>query len=81
MGVIYPPYIEGKISTQYGDELRIPFQLNRALGLNEVKYVRARIKSIVNNSVIGSILTTTDFKTQISNGVYEARFSLITGDG
>lgn len=81
MSVIYPPYIEGKISTQYGDELRIPFQLNRALGLNEVRYVRARIKSIVNNSVIGSILTTTDFKTQISNGVYEARFSLMTGDG
>ena len=79
MSIIYPPYIEGKIATQYGDELRIPFQLNRALGLNEVKYVRARIKSIVNNSVIGQILTTTDFKTQISNNIYEAKFSLMVG--
>ena len=46
---LYPPYIEGKISAQTGDELTIPFQMNRSVGPNEFDYITAQIKTVSTN--------------------------------
>lgn len=50
---LYPPYIEGKISAQTGDELAIPFQMNRSVGLDEFDYITAQIKTVSTNQLIG----------------------------
>jgi hypothetical protein len=43
---LYPPYIEGKISAQTGDELAIPFQMNRSVAAVEIVTMVAIIKSV-----------------------------------
>ena len=49
---LYPPYIEGKIPAQTGSILAIPFEMNRAVGTNEFKFIRAQIKTVSTNRTI-----------------------------
>lgn len=49
----YPPYLEGKISSQYGNILKIPFQINRAHNVEGAKMALI-IKTVSTNvTVIG----------------------------
>lgn len=58
--ITYPPQIEGKIPAQYGNILRIPFSSGYAPTSGTV--MRARLKSIVGNDIIGNILQTSQFE-------------------
>jgi hypothetical protein len=49
----YPPQIEGKIASQYGDTLQVPFTMGYTSSLPTKIY--ARIKTIVNNEILGII--------------------------
>ena len=81
MAVLYPPYIEGKIPAQTGDTLRIPFQLNRALGPADLEggKVYARIKTATTNMVVDELVC--DFnRFSEKDGFYWANY-IITSDG
>lgn len=51
---LYPPYIEGKISAQFGEILAIPFQMNRTVGMKDFSVIKAQIKTISTNQTIGT---------------------------
>lgn len=51
---LYPPYIEGKISAQFGEVLAIPFQMNRAVGIKDFSSIKAIIKTVSTNQAIGT---------------------------
>lgn len=51
MANLYPPYIEGKIPAQYGNELKIPFQHNRTADITQPK-MTALIKTVFNGDQI-----------------------------
>lgn len=55
MAKLYPPNIEGKLPAQSGTVLRIPFRLNRSVGINEVDCVIARIKTVSTSSWKGTL--------------------------
>ena len=52
-----PPYIEGFIPAQANNELKIPFEMNRAVGINAVSKIQAKIKSVTTNRLIATIET------------------------
>ena len=62
----YPPQIEGKIVAQYGGFLRIPFTIGYAT--NKPMKVYARIKTIVNNNILG-ILETSNITNENGSSV------------
>lgn len=86
MGVLYPPYIEGKIPAQpivineNGEKsltLRIPFQMNRATGYKEMEEagITALVKSIATNSIIKKIDKSTNGRIiKENNNSYIAEF-------
>lgn len=81
MATLYPPYIEGKLPAQVGDTLRIPYQLNRAVGELDLQgaTIRAQIKTVSTNSLVTDQLTS-EFLSNSSNGVYTAIFTEISSD-
>ncbi len=77
MATLYPPYIEGTIPAQVGDTLRIPYQLNRAVGeadLDGAK-IRARIKTVSTNVLVAEALTCA-FRANAANDIYTAEFDI-----
>ena len=69
----YPPQIEGKLPSQYGDILHIPFTTGYASAdVNAV--LCARIKTIVSNEVVGDILKSNAI--EIVDGQTIAKFTL-----
>ena len=66
MAKLYPPYIEGKIPAQSGMALKVPFRLNRAVSIKEIKKIVARIKTVSTGQWLGTI-TTSYFNTEINN--------------
>lgn len=64
MAMLYPPYIEGKIQAQWGDTLRIPFQLNRAIADSEIDQVVARLRTVSTNQ---QILSETELNCDLSD--------------
>ena len=77
MATLYPPYIEGKLPAQVGDTLRIPYQLNRAVGEIDLQgaKIRAKIKTVSTNSLVSDQVTG-DFLANSSNGVYSTELDL-----
>ena len=75
MAVLYPPYLEGKLPAQVGDTLRIPYQLNRALGAADLKgiTINARIKTISSNEIVTDLVT--DFIDNATDNIYYAEFT------
>lgn len=71
---LYPPYIEGKLRTQVGGAIYVPFNLNRAVGYADLQglQVQARIKNPSTNIVVGTLLGEHQTTTQID--VYLATF-------
>lgn len=55
MAKLYPPYIEEKIPAQSGTVLKIPFRLNRAVSINQVDCVIARIKTVSTSTWKGTL--------------------------
>ena len=58
MNNYYPPQIEGKLPAQYGTILRIPFEAGYAP--SQTEQLKARIKQIVSNNIVGDILISTN---------------------
>lgn len=46
---LLPPFIDGKIAAQVGDVLRIPYQHNKAVGINDFDSMSLKIKTISTN--------------------------------
>lgn len=68
---LYPPIIEGKIPAQSGTVLKIPFRLNRSVGVNQIGCVIARIKTVSTNHWKGTYPEITDdVLVAIQNNAY-----------
>jgi hypothetical protein len=76
VAVNFPPYIKGKLPAQYGDTLKIPFQLNRGVGANEINTVYARLKKITTNELIDTLPSI--LISPVGGDNYIATFNLIT---
>ena len=59
--MLYPPQIEGTLPSFWikegaGTQITVPFSMNRAVGQNEVFGFVLKIKSIISNTVLLTIL-------------------------
>lgn len=52
MAKLYPPQLEGTIPAFYGNNLTVPFIMNKTVGWNEISGFHLIIKNIQNNSII-----------------------------
>jgi hypothetical protein len=77
MAKLPPPYIEGSIPAQISDGFIIPFDVNRAVGINLVDSVVAKIKSVATNNLIATLETTNFTKNPTNN---QATFTWQTND-
>ena len=75
MAKLSPPYLEGSIVAQYDNNLVIPFKLNRAVGINSVKNIYARIKTVATGKWLGTIKADM-FSKSITDVDYKATFKL-----
>lgn len=50
---LYPPYIEGKITAQTGNEIAIPFEMNRAVSAADYESIAVRIKTVSTDHLVG----------------------------
>lgn len=51
---LYPPYIEGTIPAFYGNYLKVPFQMNKAVGQREVIGISLKIKTVQSNTYLAT---------------------------
>lgn len=74
--MLYPPYIEGKLPAQVGDLLKIPYQLNRAVGEADLKgkIIHARIKTASTSTLECEIYA--PFVANSHQDVYTAEFKI-----
>jgi hypothetical protein len=70
-----PPYLEATIDAQIGNSLTIPFELNRAVGINRVNGMKARIKTIATNRIIAPALDGDCTASTLHSG-YDATFTI-----
>ena len=73
---LYPPYIEGKLPAQEGDTLSIPFQLNRAVGRDEIKGICAIIRTVSTGVPVGEILLGEIKNPEAGSNIYTASIRL-----
>ena len=74
---LYPPYIEGNLPAFCGTMLRIPFRLNRAVGINQIQGLSVSIRTVQTNTLKTSKpLTTTVFYYNNNLKSYCADFDL-----
>ena len=52
MAISYPPIIEGDLGAFYDNKITIPFTMNKAVGKNEVKTFKIRIKNLSSNTLV-----------------------------
>lgn len=60
---LYPPYVEGTIPAFYEDSkgtvtLTVPFSMNRAVSVNEVRGFQAKVKTVQSNTYLLTLRTT-----------------------
>lgn len=55
MTKLNPPIIENTLNAQYGEELKIPYEQNKSVGVNEFFKITALIKSVQSNKEIDNI--------------------------
>lgn len=75
MAKLLPPYVDGGLSAQYGEGIAIPFRLNRAVSIYQVKKMYARIKTVATDKWLGT-LETESFAASETDGTYLASFTL-----
>ena len=57
MSKLYPPMIDGVLPAFYGSTMTIPFQMNLAVGKNDISGFQVKIKTVQSSSLIGTFLT------------------------
>ena len=57
MAKLYPPLIEGTIPAFKGNELIVPFSMNRAVGKNNIAGFSLKIKTVQNSLFIMELAT------------------------
>ena len=73
MSKLYPPYIDSKLPAFYSVDnkvnIQIPFQMNRAVGIDEVLSMKVLIKTVSTNieKIPTDLITTIDWNNYIVN--------------
>ena len=71
MAKLYPPILEGTLPAFYGTELTVPFSLNPAVSITEVKQITIKIRTIQSNAYI---LTKDSVDFNLSNEFCQVKF-------
>lgn len=74
MGQLYPPILEGKLPAFKGTSITVPFQMNRAVHIDEVQSMSLMIKTVSTN-LLKATLETTTFSLNEETNEYEATFT------
>ena len=69
---LYPPYIEGTIPAFYKDSrgavtLTVPFSMNRAVSVNEVRGFQVKIKTVQSNTYLFTLKTENNTEFDMEN--------------
>ena len=54
MAKLYPPVIEGTIPAFYGDEIIVPYSMNKSVNKDEIAGFSLKIKTVQNNLYLGT---------------------------
>ena len=54
MSKLHPPIIEGTIPAFYGNKIRVPFFMNKAVSQNEINGFSLKIKTVQSNYYLGN---------------------------
>jgi hypothetical protein len=68
-----PPVIEGTLPAFYDNFITIPFEMNRAVNINDIKGMSLKIKTVQSNYFIGSL----EYRLEIGEDIKET-FSLMS---
>ena len=52
---LYPPTIQGTLPSFYGNELKVPYEMNKAVSQNEISGFCIKIKTVQSNYYLGDI--------------------------
>lgn len=55
MDKLYPPMLEGTLPAFYGNSITVPFEMNRAVSINDIKGLSLKIKTVQSNYFIGAL--------------------------
>ena len=55
MAKLYPPVIEGTIPAFYGDEIIVPYSMNKSVNKDEIAGFSLKIKTVQNNLYLGTL--------------------------
>lgn len=66
MAKLYPPVIEGTIPAFYGTTLVVPFSMNRAVAMSDIKGFSLKIKTVQTNTFVKN-LNSTDYTSSSVN--------------
>jgi integrase len=53
---LYPPIIEGTIPAFYGNKIKVPYEMNKAVGYHEISGFSLKIKTVQSNRYLGDII-------------------------
>ena len=76
MARLYPPQIEGKLPAFTGKNIKVPFQLNMAVGRNEFSEIAIIIKTVQNNTIKVNGVKTSTIEYDADTRSYYAFFNL-----
>jgi hypothetical protein len=54
---LYPPIIEGTIPAFYGDEIIVPYSMNKVVSYSEIAGFSLKIKTVQNSYYLGEATT------------------------
>ena len=71
MAKLYPPVIEGTIPAFYGDEIIVPYSMNKSVNKDEIAGFSLKIKTVQNNLYLGTLeessFTSSEVRFPINN--------------
>lgn len=74
MNKLYPPQIEGTIPAFTGTTIVVPFAMNKAVNINEIKAIELKVKTVQNDTFLFTVRSS-EYKL-ISGSNYIAKFTI-----
>ena len=74
---LYPPTIQGTLPAFYGNELKVPYEMNKAVSQNQISGFSIKLKTVQSNYYLGDI-DTVDYENNIKKFIYLTIFQKIS---
>lgn len=76
--IIYPPYIADTIPAFTTKKVEIPFVMNPALDIDQIKYFQIRVTNYIDSELVGTVKSTTkalNYNKETKNGIVTFYFN------